>query len=413
LEKVFTANLSPRSPRPCDKLFYMDDFKLNFQDTAIAFADKSNLELKEKYRMFRLINSPLLTNIGTKLTELAIRLRLPVRGLIKKTIFRHFCGGETIEECDPTVKKLGASKIGTILDYSVEGKFEESVFESTKNEIHRTITRAEEDPDIPFAVFKVTGLGSYEVLEKASQGKELLKNEATEWEAVKRRVLELCEYAHSLEQPVFIDAEESWVQDAIDNLAIEMMEKFNRAKPIVYNTIQLYRHDRLDFLKKSHARAKQGNYILAVKLVRGAYMEKEHARAAEMNYPSPIQQNKAATDYDFDAAIDYCLENVEQIAFVAGTHNETSVCRLAEKLHARGISHNHPHVYFSQLYGMSDNLSYVLADHDYNVSKYVPYGPVRDAIPYLMRRAKENTAVTGQVSRELELIDKELKRRNI
>jgi proline dehydrogenase len=391
----------------------MSEFKLNFQDTATAFADKSNTELKEKYRMFRLMNSPLLTNIGTKLTELAFRLHLPVKGLIKKTVFSQFCGGETIEECDPTVKKLGASKIGTILDYSVEGKSEEGVFEATKNEIYRTITRAKEDLDIPFAVFKVTGLGSYEVLEKASQGKELLKTEATEWESIQKRVLELCEYAHSLEQPVFIDAEESWVQNAIDNLATGMMEKFNRAQPIIYNTIQLYRHDRLDFLKKSHAKAKADGYILAVKLVRGAYMEKERERASEMNYPSPIQPDKAATDRDFDRAIDYCLENVEQIAFVAGTHNEDSVCRMAEKLHATGIAHNHPHVFFSQLYGMSDNLSYILADNDYNVSKYVPYGPVSDAIPYLIRRAKENTAVTGQVSRELELISKELKRRNI
>ena len=392
---------------------YMDDFKLNFQDTATAFADKSNVELKEKYRMFRLINSPFLTNIGTRLTALAFRLHIPIKGLIKKTIFRQFCGGETIEECQPTVKKLGESKIGTILDYSVEGKSEDPVFESTKNEIYRTITRAKEDPDIPFAVFKVTGLGSYAVLEKASQEKELLKNEVAEWEAVKKRVLELCEYAHSLEQPVFIDAEESWVQGAVDNLATEMMEKFNREKPIIYNTIQLYRHDRLDFLKKSFEKAQQGNYILAVKLVRGAYMEKERLRAEEMDYPSPIQPNKQATDRDFDAAVDFCLANVEQIAFVAGTHNETSVCRMAEKLHASGIRHNHPHVNFSQLYGMSDNLSYILADNDYNVSKYVPYGPVRDAIPYLIRRAKENTAVAGQVSRELDLIDKELKRRKI
>ena len=401
------------SLRLCDKLFSMDDFKLNFQDTAIAFADKSNSELKEKYRMFRLMNSPILTNIGTKLTELAIRLHLPVKGLIKATVFNQFCGGETIEECEPTVKKLGESKIGTILDYSVEGKSEETVFESTKNEIYRTITRAKEDLNIPFAVFKITGLGSYEVLEKVSQEKELLKDEATEWESVKRRVLELCEYAHSLEQPVFIDAEESWVQDAIDRLASEMMEKFNREKPIIYNTIQLYRHDRLEFLKKSHEKAKEENYILAVKLVRGAYMEKERARAEEQGYASPIQPTKEATDRDFDRAIDYCLENLDSIAFVAGTHNEDSVCRLAETLHQKGISHNHPHVFFSQLYGMSDNLSYVLADKNYNVSKYVPYGPVRDAIPYLIRRAKENTAVTGQVSRELELIGKELKRRNI
>jgi len=391
----------------------MDEFKLNFQDTATAFADKSNFELKEKYRMFRLLNSRALTNVGITLTEIAFRLRLPVRGLIKRTIFRQFCGGETIEECDPTVEKLGESKIGTILDYSVEGKSGGAFFDSTKNEIYRTITRAKEDPNIPFAVFKVTGLTSYEVLEKARGDKELLKNEATEWEAVKDRVLELCEYAHSLEQPVFVDAEESWVQDTIDALVTEMTEKFNREKPIIFNTIQLYRHDRLEFLKQSHQKAKQDGYILAVKLVRGAYMEKERKRAAEMGYPSPIQPNKEATDRDFDAALNYCLENVEEIAFVAGTHNEESVCMLAEKLHEKGISHNHPHVYFSQLYGMSDNLSYILADNDYNVSKYVPYGPVKDTIPYLIRRAKENTSVIGQVSRELDLIDKELKRRRI
>jgi len=391
----------------------MDDFKLNFQDTATAFADKSNLDLKEKYRMFKLMNSPVLTNIGVKLTNIAFRLRLPIKGLIKKTIFRQFCGGETIEECNPTVEKLGQSNIGTILDYSVEGKSVDAVFDSTKNEIYRTITRAKEDPNIPFAVFKVTGLASYEILEKASGDSELLKTEATEWEAVKKRVLELCEYAHSLDQPVFVDAEESWVQNTIDVLVTEMMEKFNRKKPIIFNTIQLYRHDRLEFLKKSHEKAKASGYILAVKLVRGAYMEKERERAAEMNYPSPIQPSKEATDRDFDAAVDYCLENIKEISFVAGTHNENSVCRLAEMLHEKGVAHNHPHVYFSQLYGMSDNLSYILADKDYNVSKYVPYGPVQDAIPYLIRRAMENTSVFGQMSRELELIDKELKRRKI
>ncbi len=158
--------------------------------------------------------------------------------------------------------------------------------------------------------------------------------------------------------------------------------------------------------------AKAGGYILAVKLVRGAYMEKERARAEEMNYPSPIQPDKAATDRDFNQAVDYCLYNIEEIAFVAGTHNEESVCRLAEQLHEKGIKHNHPHVFFSQLYGMSDNLSYVLAKHDYNVSKYVPYGAVKDVVPYLIRRAQENTSVMGQVSRELDLVAKELKRRN-
>ena len=391
----------------------MKEFKLNFQDTETAFADKTNSELKEKYRLFKMMSSPFLNELSTKAAQFALNWHLPVKGLIKNTIYEQFCGGETIEECQPTIEKLGASNIGTILDYSVEGKTGEADFESTKNEIHRTITRAKEDDFVPFAVFKVTGLVSYEILERVSNNSELLKRDVDDWETAKARVNELCEYAHSINQPTFIDAEESWIHDAIDNLATEMMEKFNLEQPIIYNTIQLYRHDRLEFLKQSHEKAKAGKYILAVKLVRGAYMEKERERAAEMDYPSPIHADKAATDRDFDAAIDYCLDNVEEIAFVAGTHNEKSVQLLAQKLEDKGIKHNHPHVFFSQLFGMSDNLSYILAKNDYNVSKYVPYGPVADAVPYLIRRAKENSAVAGQVSRELELIGRELKRRKI
>ncbi len=391
----------------------MSEFKINFQDTATAFADKTDGELKRKYALFRLMNSPILTSIGTTLTQLFLKIHLPVKGIIKQTVFRQFCGGETIEECQPTIEKLGASRIGTILDYSVEGKSLETIFESTKNEIIRTVTRAKEDEYVPFAVFKVTGVARIELLEKINDGKELLKGEAAEWDRTRARVNEICEYAHSINQPVFIDAEESWIQEAIDNLATEMMEKYNVDEPIIYNTIQLYRHDRLEFLKESHRKAKENNYLLAVKLVRGAYMEKERERAEEMNYPSPIHADKAATDRDFDAAVDYCLSNIEEIAFVAGTHNEESVCRLAEKLHQKGIKHNHPHVFFSQLYGMSDNLSYVLAKHEYNVSKYVPYGAVQEVVPYLIRRAQENTSVAGQVSRELDLIKKELDRRKL
>lgn len=389
----------------------MSELNLNFDDTAIAFSDKSTSELKKKYQLFRLINSPLLSSLGAKMTNLAFRLRLPVKGIVKRTIFAQFCGGETIEECEPTILKLGESNIGTILDYSVEGKSSEAVFDSTKAEIYRTITRAKEDENVPFAVFKVTGLASFETLERVSNGKELLKNEQTNWDTARARVTELCEYAHSIDQPIFIDAEESWIQDAVDALAAEMMGKYNREKPIIYNTIQLYRHDRLAFLRKSHEKAKKDGYILAVKLVRGAYMEKERERAEEMNYPSPIQPDKAATDRDFDAAIEYCLENVEDIAFVAGTHNEESVRKLSAMLEEKGIEPNHSHVFFSQLYGMSDNLSYVLAKNKFNVSKYVPYGAVKDVMPYLTRRAHENTAVMGQVSRELDLIGKELKRR--
>lgn len=396
-----------------DKLSLMSDFELNFRDTETAFADKTDSELLEKYRLFRLMNSPFLVSIGTSVTNFALSLGLPVTALIKHTVFEQFCGGETIEECEKVIQKLGASNIGTILDYSVEGKHEEEDFEKTKDEIIRTIKRARNDEKIPFAVFKITGIAPIGTLEKVSAGTELSEKSKLKWERIQNRVNEICELAHSLRQPVFIDAEESWIQNAIDFLATQMMEKYNREVPIVFNTIQLYRHDRLDFLKKSHQQAREKGYILAVKLVRGAYLEKERERAAEMNYPSPIQPDKTSTDRDYDAAIDYCLENIETIAFVAGTHNEQSTQKLARKMHEKGISPSHPHIFFSQLYGMSDNLSYVLAKYGYNVSKYVPYGPVKDAIPYLTRRAQENTSVIGQVSRELELIQRELKRRKL
>ena len=391
----------------------MTDFKLNFQDTKTAFADKSNSELKEKYRMFKMMNSPLLNSLGTKAAELALSFHLPVEWLIKNTVYEQFCGGETIEECQKTIEKLGESKIGTILDYSVEGKSEEADFERTKEETIRNLERAKNDDDIPFAVFKITGIAPLGTLEKISSKSDLKESNKVKWENAQRRTREICEYAHSIGQPVFIDAEESWIQNAIDFLAEEMMKKYNREKPIIFNTIQLYRKDRLQYLKNSHSQAKEKGYILAVKLVRGAYMEKERARAEEMNYASPIHETKAETDQAFDEAIKYCLENINEIAFVAGTHNEKSIQLLVQKMEEKGISHQHPHVFFSQLYGMSDNLSYVLAKNNYHVSKYVPYGPVKDAIPYLIRRANENSSVAGQVSRELDLIKKEIERRNI
>ncbi len=390
----------------------MGEFKLDFQDTKTAFADKSDAELNEKYRLFKLLNSPVLNEIGTRSAEFALSIGLPVSWLIKNTFFEQFCGGENIEECQSTVDRLGNFNIGTILDYSVEGKSAEEDFDRTKDETILNLKRAKNDDDIPFAVFKVTGIAPLGTLEKVSNKDELVKeSNRVKWENAQSRVKEICEFAHSIDQPVFIDAEESWIQGAIDFLATEMMKKYNLELPLIFNTIQLYRHDRLQFLKDSHATAKKDGYNLAVKLVRGAYMEKERERAKEMDYVSPIQPSKAATDRDYDLAVDYCLDNIEEIAFVAGTHNEQSVEKLARKMHERGVPHNHPNVFFSQLFGMSDNLSYVLAANDYNVSKYVPYGPVKDAVPYLIRRARENTSVTGQMSRELELISKELFRR--
>lgn len=384
---------------------------LNFQDTETAFADKTTSELREKYRLFKLMNSPILNEIATTSAKVALSLNLPVEWLIRNTVFEQFCGGETIEQCQPTVEKLARSKIGTILDYSVEGKSNESDFERTKTETILNLKRAKDDENIPFAVFKVTGIAPLGTLEKISSDSPLKESNEVKWENAKRRVNEICEFAHSVEQPVFIDAEESWLQPAIDQLATCMMEKYNGVKPIVFNTIQLYRLDRFAYLKQSHELARKNGYILAVKLVRGAYMEKERDRASEMAYPSPIQPNKAATDKDFDAACEYCLENIDEIAFVAGTHNEKSVQNLVQKMDERKIPEGHDRVFFSQLFGMSDNLSYVLADKNFNVSKYVPYGPVRDAVPYLIRRAQENSSVVGQVSRELDLIRKELERR--
>ena len=391
----------------------MSEFNLDFQDTATAFADKSDAELKEKYRIFRMLNSPFLNAVGSLSARFALSIGLPVENLIKKTIFEQFCGGETIEESEPTIRKLAAAGIGTILDYSIEGKSTEADFDKTKDEIIRTIKRAKDDPNIPFAVFKVTGVAPLGTLERLSCKKKLDAKSQTKCERIHSRVGEICEYAYSIGQPVFVDAEDSWIQDAIDRLATEMMEKYNLEGPIVFNTLQMYRTDRLQYLKEARRQAKNDGYILGVKLVRGAYMEKERERAEEMGYPSPIHPDKRSTDRDFDLAVDYCLDHLDDIAFVAGTHNEISTRHLAKKMHQLGIPHDHPHIFYSQLYGMSDNLSYVLAKNHYNVSKYVPYGPVKDTIPYLIRRAEENSSAAGQVSRELELISAEIKRRRL
>lgn len=391
----------------------MSDFKLDFRDTETAFADKTNAELKDKYRLFKLLNSPILNSIGTGVAKFALTLGLPVEGLIKHTIFEQFCGGENIEECEGSIEKLGAFGIGTILDYSVEGKSSEADFDETRDEIIRTIERAKNDKNIPFAVFKVTGIAPLGTLERISGKKKLDAKSQAKCERIHSRIEQICSYAHEIGQPVFIDAEDSWIQDAIDRMATEMMEKYNQDDAIVFNTLQMYRKDRLQYLRDARKRAIAGHYILGVKLVRGAYMEKERDRAEEKGYPSPIHEDKEATDRDYDGAIEYCLRHLDDIAFVAATHNEASTQTLVEKMHESGLRSDHPSIFFSQLYGMGDNLSYVLAKNNYRVSKYVPYGPVRDAVPYLIRRAEENSSVSGQVSRELDLIASELKRRKV
>lgn len=387
--------------------------KLNFDDTEIAFRNKSNAELNAAYLLFKVISSNFLTKVGPPITNFFLNIGLPIQPAIKATIFKQFCGGETIAECESTIAQLAAANVGTILDYSVEGEEKEEVFDFTCEEIIRTILRAAGDTRIPITVFKVTGIARFSLLEKLDAKQALSDSETEEFARVKTRCEKICRTAFEKDVPVMFDAEESWIQETIDDLAIEMMSKFNEEKVIIYNTYQLYRHDKLADLKADHLIARELGYLLGVKMVRGAYMEKERKRAEERGYRSPIQPDKNATDQDYNASVTYCIENLREIGIVCGTHNEDSCRLLAELMDKNNIAHNHPHVYFSQLLGMSDNLSFNLSDSTYNVAKYVPYGPIKAVMPYLFRRAQENTSVAGQTSRELNLISKEKQRRKL
>jgi proline dehydrogenase len=384
---------------------------LSFDNTEIAFASKSDLDLRRAWALFSMLGRKSLVDGGKKLTEVAFALHLPVKGAIKATLFRQFVGGETINECAHTIAALAKYNIGTILDYSSEGKRSEGSFEATTQELLRGIAFAKGNTHVPFAVFKVTGLARFELLEKVSTGAPLSPQEQAEYKRVEDRIDRICRAAAAAETPVYIDAEESWIQPAIDDVALRMMRRYNHDHAWVWNTIQLYRHDRLAYLKQLYTDTRADNLHLGFKLVRGAYMEKERDRAAKQGYPSPIQPDKASTDRDFDAAVDFCLQHIDAIAFCAGSHNEDSNLKLTQQMATYQIPANHPHVWFAQLLGMSDHISYNLAQAGYNVAKYVPYAPVREIVPYLIRRAEENTSVAGQTSRELSLILKEMQRR--
>ena len=390
-----------------------EKLNLSFENTEIAFKHLSNPSLIRTYWVFRLINNNFLVKVGPPLTNFAIKIHLPIKGLIKATIFKQFCGGESITECNNTIKNLNKGGVGTILDYSVEGEDDELVFDETRDEIINTIDRATQDRAVPITVFKVTGVGRFGLLEKLDAGTELTSAEQAEWEKVEQRVHRICSRASQAGIPVMIDAEETWIQKTIDGLALAMMQAFNKRKAIVYNTYQIYRHDKLASLKADFEVAEREGFILGAKLVRGAYMEKERKRASEMGYPSPIQSDKQSTDRDYDEALRFVVDHLDRIALVAGTHNEQSCRLLATLLTDKNIDLKHPHVYFSQLLGMSDNLSFNLVHAGFNVAKYVPYGPVEAVLPYLFRRAEEKTAIAGQMSRELSLIVKERKRRGV
>lgn len=384
--------------------------KISFDNTRLAFISKSDSDLRKSYWLFKLIGNPSLVKWGGGLAPLG--LKLGFKGLIKNTIFKQFVGGENIQDCNNTIEQLGKYNIGTILDYSVEGKESEPDFDHCCEETIETIHRAKGDKNIPFCVFKVTGLARFALLEKVTAKENLSAEETKEYERVKDRVNKICKEAHDNNKPIFIDAEESWIQQAIDDLANENMVRYNKTSAIVYNTFQLYRKDRLEYLKHSLEMGKANGYHVGAKLVRGAYMEKERKRAAEKGYPSPIQDTKENSDRDYNLALQYCVEHIDRMGLCAGTHNEKSSLLLVELMAQNNISTTDKRIYFSQLLGMSDHISYNLSQNGYNVAKYVPYGPVKEVLPYLIRRAQENTSVKGQTGRELSLIIKEKQRRS-
>src|SRR5665213_1314316 len=384
---------------------------LSFENTEIAFAGRSKQDLNRAYWLFKFLNNNSFVRIGSSLTNWALKYNLPIEGMIRKTVYKQFCGGENMSECQDTINLLSKYNIGTILDYSSEGHDDAEAFEFTQKEILSTIYRASLDKRIAFCVFKPTGLMRFGLLEKADAKKQLTKVEQNELKAARARVDLICHMCNEKSVSLFVDAEEAWIQDTIDDMILEMMRAYNKEKVIVYNTLQMYRTDRLGYLYKLAEDARKNGYKIELKLVRGAYLEKERERALKMGYPSPLHTSKEATDRDYDAAVRFCLENIDIISVCAGTHNEKSSMLMAEYIIEHNISRNHPHLHFSQLLGMSDHISFNLASAGFNVSKYVPYGPIEAVIPYLIRRAQENTAVAGQMGREFQFIVKEKERR--
>jgi proline dehydrogenase len=390
---------------------------LSFDNTENAFAYKSDKELKQSRFLFNTMTYPGFVPIGTRITPFLMKTGLPIHGIIRRTIFKQFVGGETLEETGKTNTLLGEYGVQVILDYAVEGKEGEEIFEHAAQEFIKVIKYAATQNNVPFISVKITGIARFNLLQALNEAPRLrsgvhdYEEQMVEWEKLRTRLYTICEAAKANNIGILIDAEESWIQDPVDRLTMEMMEIFNKEKAVVFNTVQLYRHDRLDFLKMSHKIARERGFVLGMKLVRGAYMEKERARASQKGYPSPIQTDKESTDKDYDAGVIYCIENIESISVIVASHNEKSNLLAANLLDKKGLPHNHTHVHFSQLYGMSDNITFNLAKAGCNVSKYLPFGPIRDVIPYLMRRAQENSSVKGQTGRELGLIRKEISRR--
>ncbi|MEM8765786.1 MAG: proline dehydrogenase family protein [Bacteroidota bacterium] len=386
---------------------------VNFENTATAFELKSDSELERAYFLFRLIANEPLVRIGTAVTNFAIKAHLPVEGLIRATVFDHFCGGTHEEDCLPVIDKMYEKGVHSILDYSVEGKEVEEQFDFAMHKTLEVLDFVKEKDAIPFAVFKPTSFGRIDLFQKVGEKTEFNEEESAEWERVLARYDKVCQRAHDLQVGLLIDAEESWMQDAADTVALNMMRKYNKEKVYIYNTAQMYRWDRLDYVKNLHATAALEKFKVGLKVVRGAYMEKENERATSHGYQSPICESKQATDDNYNAAVDFMMQHLEIMSIFAGTHNEESCLQLSQKMSADTLEPDSNAIWFGQLFGMSDHITYNLSAAGFNATKYVPYGPVKDVMPYLIRRAEENTSVAGQTSRELALLEKEKKRRKL
>ncbi|MCL6266040.1 proline dehydrogenase family protein [Flagellimonas myxillae] len=385
----------------------------NFENTAIAFQLKTDSELERAYFLFKLIANEPLVKIGTAVTNFALKAHLPIEGLIRATVFDHFCGGVNEEDCISIIDKMYGKGVCSILDYSVEGKEVEDQFDFALQKTLEVLDFVKEKDAIPFAVFKPTGFGKFELYEKISAGVSLNEEETAAWNRLLNRYDQVCRKAHDLDVRLLIDAEESWMQQAADDITVDMMRKYNKDKAVVFNTLQMYRWDRMDYLKDLKQIAETEGFKVGLKVVRGAYMEKENDRAEELGYQSPICESKKATDENFDAAVTYIMDHLDTFSIFAGTHNEASCLKLLEIMETKQLQKDNTNIWFGQLYGMSDHISFNLSEAGYNVAKYVPYGPVKDVMPYLIRRAEENTSVAGQTTRELALLQKEKERRKL
>lgn len=383
----------------------------SFKDTSIAFSYKSDKELRKSYLLFSSVNNPLISKLGANIVKFALKIKLPIKGIVRNTVFQQFCGGESIDQCDATINKLSVYNIKTILDYAVEGDSGESNYDIAVEEILKTVKKAISTVNIPFSVFKPTGIASKELLEKIQLGHKLSEQEEQEFEAIRRRFDMIGKACFDGGIRLYIDSEDSFYQDPIDDLVYELMEKYNKEKVVVFNTYQMYRTGMLENLIKAGENGKEKGYHVGAKLVRGAYMEKERERAAVKGYNDPIMPDKKSTDGQYDDALRYCVEHIGHMELCSGTHNENSNYLLTEYIQKNKLEKNDQRIYFAQLFGMSDHISFNLANEGYNVVKYVPYGPIETVMPYLFRRAEENTSIAGQSSRELELIRQELKRR--